>query len=95
MKPRLLELALKKQRLLAASASNRQQLAFHATGLQPLFSGADKVVSGVQWLRQHPLLLALSSAAVVILRPRFIVRVGMRAYSYWKLVQALRKGSRR
>lgn len=94
-KQKLLDLALKKQRLLMASAAQREQLALHAAGVQPLFSGADKVVTGLLWLRQHPLLIAASSAAVFILRPRFLVRLATRGYSTWQLIQAFRGRIRR
>lgn len=90
MKHRRLELALKKQRLLLESAGQRQQLALHAEGLQPLFVAADKVTAGALWVRQHPALLAASSAAIFILRPRFLVRLAMRGYSTWQLFQTFR-----
>lgn len=90
MKQKTLDLALKKQRLLVASATHREQLAACAAGVQPLFSGADKVVLGAQWLRQHPVLIAASSAAFFVLRPRFLVRLAMRGYSAWQLFQGMR-----
>lgn len=94
MKQTRLDLALKKQRLQLASAAQREQLALHAVGVQPLFTGADKVVAGALWLRQHPLLIAASSAAVFIMRPRFLVRFAMRGYSTWQLIQAFRGRTR-
>lgn len=94
MKPRQLELILKKQRLLIASADQRQQLAAHAAGLQPLFVTADKVTTGALWVKQHPALIAASSAALFVLRPRFLVRLAMRGYSAWRLLQVFRGGKR-
>lgn len=90
MKQRQLELALKKQRLLLASAAQREQLAVYAHGLRPIFSGADKVSAGLSWLRQHPLLVAASSAAIFITRPRFLIRMALKGFSTWRLLQALR-----
>lgn len=90
MKQKTLDLAAKKQRLLVASASHRAQLASCAAGAQPLFSGADKVLTGVQWLRQHPVLIAASSAAFFVLRPRLLVKLAMRGYSTWQLFQGMR-----
>ena len=95
MNQRMLELALKKQRLLIDCATQRRQFAAQAQGLQPLFSGADKLAAGVQWVRQHPALLAASSAAIFILRPRFLVRLAMRGFSAWQMLQAFRSRSRR
>ena len=95
MNSRMLELALRKQRLLTQSASQRRQFAAQAQGLQPLFSGADKVAAGVQWLRQHPALVAVTSAAFFVLRPRFLVRLAMRGFSTWQMLQAFRGRRRR
>lgn len=95
MKQRQLELALKKQGLLAECGSQRQQFVLCVQGLQPLFSGADKVSAGVHWLRQHPALIAASSAAFFILRPRFLTRLAMRGFSAWQMLQTLRGRGRR
>lgn len=90
MKQKAFDLAVKKQRLLVASATQRAQFATCAVGVQPLFSGADKVVTGVQWLRQHPVLIAASSAAFFVLRPRLLLKLAMRGYSAWQLFQGVR-----
>lgn len=85
-----MELALRKQRLLLDCATQRIQLAEHATGLQPMFAGADKAVDAARWVKQHPASVAVASAAVFILRPRLILSLGMRAMGLWKLAQTLR-----
>ena len=94
MKQRQLELALRKQRLLVQSASQRRQMAAYAQGLQPLLATADKAVAGALWVKQHPAVIAVSSAAFFIFRPRSLVRLAMRSYSAWRLVQAFRGGKR-
>jgi hypothetical protein len=90
MRQRQLELALKKQRLLLDCASQRLQLAEYAAGVQPLFTGADKVVSATHWVKQHPVYVAAASAAVFVLRPRLIWRLGMRGMALWQIAQRLR-----
>jgi hypothetical protein len=90
MRQRQLELALKKQRLLLDCASQRLQLAEHAAGVQPLFAGADGAIGAVRWMKQHPVSVAAASAAVFVLRPRLIWRLGMRGMALWKVVQTLR-----
>jgi hypothetical protein len=90
MKQRQLELALKKQILLLDCASQRQQFAQHAAGLQPIFSGTDRTIEAVHWLKQHPLAIAAGSAALFVLRPRFLLRWGTRGLSLWRLAQTLR-----
>ena len=94
MRQRELELALKKQQLLMRSAEQRQRMAVYAEGLQPVFSTADKAIAGALWLRQHPAVIAVSSAALFIFRPRFLVRLAVRGYSTWRLVQAFRSRNR-
>ncbi|MDE2598221.1 MAG: YqjK-like family protein [Rhodocyclaceae bacterium] len=90
MKRHQLELALRKQRLLVQSAHQREQMALYAGGMRPLLATADKAVAGALWVKQHPAVLAVSSAALFILRPRFLVRLAMRGYSAWRLVQVFR-----
>jgi hypothetical protein len=94
MKQRLVELALRKQRLLVQSESQRQQMAFYADGMRPALATADKAVAGALWVKQHPAVLAVSSAAFLIFRPRFLIRLAMRGYSAWRLMQAFRGGKR-
>jgi hypothetical protein len=90
MNQRQLELALKKQTLLLECASQRQQFAQHAAGLQPLFNGADRTVDAALWLKQHPLVIAAGSAAFFMLRPRVLWRWGTKGYSLWRLTKTLR-----
>lgn len=90
MKQRQLELALRKQALLLDCASQRHQLMQHATGLKPLFAGADRGIEIAQWIRRHPLAIVGASAAAVVLRPRFIWRMGLRGLYFWRLAQTLR-----
>jgi hypothetical protein len=87
---RLLELALKKQMLLLECASQRQQLAQYAEGMQPLFAGADRGIAAMSWVRQHPALVAVAGAAAVVLRPRFLWRMGLRGLYFWRMAQAFR-----
>lgn len=90
MNQRLLQLALKKQMLLLDCASQRQQMAQHAEGLKPLFTGADRGMEVAQWIRQHPALTTAASVAALVLRPRFFWRMGLRGLYFWRLAQTLR-----
>jgi len=87
----LLELKLKKERLLAESAARRSDLARHARGLEPVFRAADRVRDGVSWLRRHPALPVAVLAALVVARPRGIVRWARRGIVAW---QVLRRANR-
>lgn len=81
-----IELALEKQRLRLETASQRIDLARHATGLQPLFTAADRVHEGARWVGRHPEVVAGGVALLAAVRPgvrRFLWRWGKRALVAW------------
>lgn len=83
-----IELALEKQRLRLETASQRIDLARHATGLQPLFTAADRVYEGARWVGRHPEIVAGGVALLAAVRPgvrRFLWRWGKRAFIGWSL----------
>jgi hypothetical protein len=87
MNSRLLELALKKQRLQFQSDALRDQWRNHARSLAPLFGAADHVRNGVAWLRRHPEVLVGTGVALAVARPRAIwrwVRRGAIAWQLWR-----------
>lgn len=83
-----MELALKKQRLVFKSAALRQALAEDSRPLETVFSAADKVGDGLRWLRARPQLAVAATIALVVLRPRALLRWSRRGYFAWT---ALRK----
>lgn len=83
---RSLELALTKHRLMLEAAMQREELAEHAAGLQPLFRAADQMHAGLRWLGRHPEVVAGSVAVLATARPgfrRFLWRTGQRAALLW------------
>jgi hypothetical protein len=84
-----LALALKKQRLQLKSATLREQWIGHAAGFQPLCNGVDRVGDGVRWLRGHPQALIATGVALLVARPRVMLRWARRGFVAW---QAWRKG---
>lgn len=85
MSPAAVELALRKQRLLWQSASQRDALAAAAAGLAPAFAVADAVRDGARWLRRHPEWVAGTAVALLVARPRFIWRWLRRGFLGWQL----------
>lgn len=82
------ELALEKQRLQLAAAAQRQTLAQHAAGLQPLFHAADQMRDGARWIRRHPEIVAGGVAVLVAARPKARQRLwrwGKRAFIAWRV----------
>lgn len=84
-----LELALKKQRLVLRSASLRQSLAADSQSLMPVFAAADKVVAGVHWLQERPVVVAAAATLVVLLKPRVVLRWGRRGFFAWRALRAV------
>jgi hypothetical protein len=87
MSARLLELALKKQRLQFRSDLLREEWRAHARGLAPVFGAADQVRAGYLWLRRHPELVVGAGVAVVVARPRVAwrwLRRGLLAWQFWR-----------
>ncbi|MDP1956868.1 MAG: YqjK family protein [Rhodocyclaceae bacterium] len=82
------ELALEKQRLEFAAASQREALARHVAGLTPLFDAADQVGAGLRWTRHHPEVLAGAVLLLAAARPgvrSFIWRWTRRGFVAWRL----------
>lgn len=82
------ELALRKQLLQLEAAAQRDALARHADGLQPLFHAADQVRTGAQWVGRHLEVAVGGIALVAATRPkarRFLWRWGRRAFVAWRL----------
>jgi hypothetical protein len=92
MNPRLLEVALKKQRLQFKSDMLREQWRGHAHGLAPVLGAADQVRAGYAWLRRHPEVVVGTGVAVAVARPRAVwrwFRRGVIAWQFWRKGQQL------
>ena len=91
MNDTVLELALKKQRLQIASDALRDDLGRYATGLRPLFSGADLAVDGVRWARRNPQFVVAAGVALLVARPKRAWRWACSAFFGWQMWQKLRQ----
>ncbi len=90
MNPTTLELALKKQRLQIASESLRADFGDYASGMRPLFTGADYAVEGARWVRRNPEVVVAGAAVLIVVRPKSAWRWARRAFVGWQLWQKLR-----
>ena len=91
MNPRLLELALKKQRLQIRSAALRTDFAAYAAAWQPAFALADKGQAAWLWLRRHPALPVAALVALLVARPRALLRWARRGFFAWQTFGKLRE----
>lgn len=90
MSPRLVELALKKQRLQMQSAALRAAFADHARAWTPALAAVDRVRLGVAWLRRHPALPVTVLVAALVARPRAVLRLAGRGWLVWGVLKRLR-----
>ena len=90
MSPGLVELALKKQRLRLKSAALRDSFADHAGVWAPTFAAADRIQAGIGWLRRHPALPIAVLVALLVARPRAILRLAGRGWFFWSGLKRMR-----
>lgn len=89
MSPRLVELALKKQRLQLRSAALRETFAGHAAFWRPAFAVADRLHAGYLWLRRHPAVPVAVLVALLVARPRTALRWLKRGFFAWQSLDKL------
>jgi hypothetical protein len=91
MSERQLDLATRRGMLQARIASQRQALADNVWPLREALRAGDTVLSGVDWLKQHPAAVVAAVAAAVVARPKRIVRWGQRGFLLWRGWRAIKK----
>ncbi len=82
---RLLELALKKQRLQFDSDRRRAAMADALGFVSPLCAAADQLKAGTRWLAERPAIPVAIGAALLVARPRAVLRWGRRAWLGWQM----------
>lgn len=90
MSKRLIELAERRERLVALVALQRSEF---SRSLSPLRTGcavADKGIMAMRYLQKHPVLLAGGVGLLVALRPRKAFSWLKRGWFAWRMVQKMR-----
>jgi hypothetical protein len=85
-----LELAERHGALRARIAAQRERLANNAWPVEKTLDGADKALAGVDWLKQHPGVVAAAAAVLVVASPKRVWRWSKRGYFAWQGWQAVR-----
>ena len=91
MNAKLLELALRKQRLQIESDRLREQWQDHAQGLAPVLGIADRARAGLDWLRRHPAVPVGIGITIAVAKPRFLWRWAKRAFLVWQFWRKARR----
>lgn len=91
MSRRLIELAERRERLIALAASQRSEFSRSISPFKAGFAVADKGVMAVRYLQAHPALVAGGVGLFVALRPRKAFAWMRRGWFAWRMVQKLRQ----
>ena len=95
MNQELIDLAIERGRLIERISNQRQLL---GQQLQPLGAGlatADRAIASVRqgcaYVKQHPEMVAIGVAVLVVLQPRRVWRWSQRVFFVWRTWRMLRK----
>src|SRR5262245_18709818 len=80
-----IELARRKERLIANIAGQRATLAATIRELQGPIAVVDRVAAAVRFLKAHPVLVAAMVAAVIALRGRSVMGLLTRGLAAWRI----------
>lgn len=92
MNAKLLELALRKQRLQLAAERQRTELLAGLAVVDGVLHRLDRLRDGVAWLRQHAPAVSTFVLVLLALRPRFALRWLRRGWVGWQLYRRVRSG---
>lgn len=87
----LIELAERRERLIAKSANLRAGFADEARPLKRALAVADKGVEGFHYLQQHPGVVAAAVGLFVALRPRRAISWATKGWSAWRIYRNVRQ----
>lgn len=95
MARRLIEIGIRRGRLIERIASQRQLLGQQMQPVRSALHGADRGVAGlragVDYVRQHAAIVLAAAALFVILKPRRSWRWAQRGFLAWRAWRAVRR----
>ncbi len=91
MNPRMVEIALKKQRLQIRAETERAGMMHRLAGIDAALDRVDRLREHLRWARDEVPVLSLLAVAVLLIRPRATLRLAKRGWFAWLL---LRRGGR-
>ncbi len=90
---RLLELAVRRERLRVRADGQRAAIAASVRGLETPIRIVDRTLGGVRWLRLNPAAGVVALLAFVLVRPRSAASMaqgGLRLWAAWRALRAPR-----
>lgn len=85
MNPRLIEFALRKQRLQINAERQREDMMYRLAGFESTLDTVDRIRDGVDWAREHAPLLSGAVILFIVSKPRFALRLAKRAWVGWMI----------
>lgn len=92
MNPKLVALALRKQRLQLRAEQQRVELRAGMATVDGILDQVDRLRDGVAWLRNHAPLVSTIALLLLVARPRFTLRWIKRGWRGWRLYRRARSG---
>jgi len=87
----LIDIMVKRERLLARCAGQRNDVAVLAEQWQGPLRVADHVLGAVQYVRGHPVVVGVAAALLVVIERRNLWKWGQRGYVVWRSYGLLKK----
>lgn len=84
MNRRLAEIRLRRERLIAKAAAQRDEVALRLDSWRAPLAVADRGATAVQYVRAHPGALALALIVLAALSPRRALRWARRGVIFWR-----------
>jgi hypothetical protein len=81
---RLAQIYARRERLLARSAAQRDEMTLLLTPLGRPLAVADRGVAAAVYVRTHPEIALVAAAALVVLSPKRAFRWARRAFAVWR-----------
>lgn len=81
---RLAHVHARRERLLARSGAQRDELALLLAPLRGPLAVADRGIAAAQYARAHPSLVVIAAAVFVLLSPKRAFRWARRAFTVWR-----------
>ena len=89
-----IEIMRERERLLARCDAQRTEIAALVRQWEGPLKVADSAVAGIRYLRQHPVVLGILVATLVIIRRRGWWRWAQRGYMLWRAFRAFGSSKR-
>ncbi|ENO84939.1 YqjK family protein [Thauera linaloolentis] len=90
MDPRLVDIALRKQRLQLRAEAQRKDMVYRLSGIDAALGRIDAVRGHLSWAKGKAPLLSIGVLTILALKPRLALRVAKRAWLGWLLLRQTR-----